>query len=148
MHRSQRDRAQGGKMLAKTDRRGATIVRRSILATVLALATAQGASGAVTPEQKCEGGKNLTAGKYAACLAKAQMLYVGSGDSAAYMTAVSLCETKLASKWGKLELGATQVGTVCPSQSDATPITDFVDACSSAVAEALSGGTLLQDVVS
>jgi hypothetical protein len=47
-----------------------------------------------TAQQKCEAGKNAAAGKYAACLEKAQKKFVLTGDVTKYGTAVdkSVCQ--------------------------------------------------------
>lgn len=71
-----------------------------------------------TPEQKCEGGKNQAAGKYAACVAKAEKTFVLKADPTKYGEALVKCQDKLTKLWDKLELKATEAGTVCPSVAD------------------------------
>lgn len=100
-----------------------------------------------TAEQKCEGGKNQAAGKYAACVAKAEKKLVLKGDLIKYGEALVQCEEKLTKFWDKLEMKATDAGTVCPSVGDQTEIQDFHDACEQSVAMALAGGTLGLDPV-
>jgi hypothetical protein len=117
------------------------------LATALALFAVPKASAA-TPEQACEAGKNQAAGKYSACLAKAEKSFVTSGDMTKYSGAVAKCGGKLVSTWNKLEFKALVKGATCPSSNDRDDVRDFVDACVAGVAEAVSGGTLPVDVVS
>jgi hypothetical protein len=106
------------------------------------------ALAAGTAEQKCEGGKNDAAGKYNACLGKAQKAFVATGDSIKYADAVARCEGKLINSWGKLEAAAVSAGTTCPSVGDQSPIEDFVDACSDSIAVAVAGGGLGPDPIS
>lgn len=102
------------------------------------------ATAATTPAQKCEGGKNDAAGKYASCVAKAEKSLVTSGDTGKYTTALSKCEEKFVDSWNKLETAAEGD---CPSDGDAIPVQNFVDACVQSVAEAVSpGGSLPVDV--
>jgi hypothetical protein len=101
---------------------------------------------ATTPEQACEAGKNDAAGKYAACAEKAYKGLVATGDMTKFSTAQTKCETKLASGWDKLEAAAVANGTTCPSIGDQAAVGDFVDACVTTVAAALSGSPLPTDV--
>jgi hypothetical protein len=111
------------------------------IAAILLCATS--AHAGPTAEQKCEGGKNQAAGKYAACVAKAEKGLVLKGDLIKYGEALVKCEGKLTKFWNKLELKATEAGTVCPSVGDQTEIQDFHDVCEQSVAAALAeGGTL------
>jgi hypothetical protein len=96
---------------------------------------------AVDPSDKCEGGKNDAAGKYAACMAKAEKSFVlgaGVGDVEA---AQLKCSDKLSKSWNKFEAPAA-----CPSMGDEATIRDYVDACVLSVAVALSGGSLPVDI--
>jgi hypothetical protein len=102
---------------------------------------------AATPEQSCEAGKNQAAGKYSACLAKAEKSFVTSGDMDKYSDAVAKCADKQVKTWNKLEFKALVQGADCPSEGDRDQVRDFVDACVAGVAEAVSGGTLPVDVV-
>jgi hypothetical protein len=112
-------------------------------AVAMLAATAQAAP---TAEQKCESGKNSVAGKYAACMHKAQQKFVSGGgvDLAGRTDAETSCASKLDGKWSSLESKAG-VG-VCPSEMDQTPVRDFIDACVVAVEGELAGGTLPLDV--
>jgi hypothetical protein len=102
------------------------------------------AAAATTPAQKCEGGKNDAAGKYASCVAKAEKNLVTSGDTGKYSTALGKCDEKFSDSWNKLESSAEGA---CPSDGDAVPVRSFVDACVQSVAEAVSpGGSLPVDV--
>jgi hypothetical protein len=101
---------------------------------------------AETPAQKCEAGKNGEAGKYAACLHKAQQKFVSGGetDTTALDEAVAKCGVRSSKKWTSLE---DKAGTgVCPSEDDASAIQDFVGACVLSVEDALGGGALPLDV--
>ena len=120
--------------------------RVAALATMLAILGAKG-TAAATPEQTCIAGMNDVAGKYAACLAKAEKSLAAGGDSEKYAPAIFKCEQKLTSGWNKLEGGAILAGTVCPSAADEAEIGDFWGACSTGLAEALGGGDLPVDVV-
>jgi len=100
-----------------------------------------------TPEAKCQSGKNDAAGKYAACMGKAEKGLVATGDTVKYAAAVSKCEGKLIGTWSKLEAAAVAAMTTCPSTGDQSPIEDFVAACSESVAAAVAGGTLGPDPV-
>jgi hypothetical protein len=113
---------------------------------VVTLAYAPLAPAAGTPEQKCEAGKNDAAGKYAACVSKAEKSFVTGGDAMKYAEALGKCEDKYGSSWAKLEQKAVDAATTCPSTGDETAIQDFVDACTQSVAEAVGGGTLPLDV--
>ncbi len=122
------------------------MMRKSITQVLALLATASVAL-AVTPEEKCEIGKHATAGKLAACLAKAEKKFVISGDAGAYGEAQLKCAAKFETKWQKLEAAATAAMTSCPSTMDQTAVAEFRNACHQAVATALSGGTLIADPI-
>jgi hypothetical protein len=121
--------------------------RRVLAAAAAALLGGATMAPAATPEEKCQSGKNNTAGLYASCLAKAEKVHVLTGDAMKYGAAVTKCETKYGLLWGKLEQKAVDAGTTCPSTGDQTDIQDFVDACNTSVAEALAGGTLPLNVL-
>lgn len=106
-----------------------------------------GAAAAQSPAEKCEAGKNDTAGKLAACLAKAEKRFVLKGDAAAYEQAVTKCMTKFNSLWSKLEQKAADKGGACTTTMDGTQLSDFVGACSAAIANALAGNPLVDDPV-
>ena len=96
---------------------------------------------AVDPSNKCEGGKNDAAGKYAACMAKAEKSFVLGADVGDLEAAQLKCSDKLSKSWEKFEAPAA-----CPSMGDEAAIRDYVDACVLSVAVALSGGSLPVDV--
>jgi hypothetical protein len=123
-------------------------IRAAAIAATLALMTAQAAAGAVTPAQKCEGGKNDASGKYAACLGKAEKAYITTGDAGKYASALVKCESKMDVAYNKLEFGAVVSGGSCPSTSDATSIESFVESCNASIAAAVGGGTLGPDPIS
>jgi len=124
-------------------------IRSRLLIPTAALATliAVTAFAAGTPEQKCQAGKNDVAGKYAACMGKAEKGLVTTGDAVKYAAAVSKCEGKILGAWSKLEAAAAAAGATCPSSGDRSPIEDFMSACSESVAVAVAGGTLGPDPV-
>ncbi|MBI5504083.1 MAG: DUF1566 domain-containing protein [Deltaproteobacteria bacterium] len=124
-------------------------MRTTITATVIAAMVfgAGAAMAAATPEQKCEAGKNDAAGKYAACAAKAEKVYVSTGDATKYAALLAKCEAKLIASWSKLEAAALAAGATCPSAGDQAPIEYFVDACVQSVAAAVGGGPLGPDPV-
>ncbi len=81
------------------------------------------ASAAPAPEAKCGAGKTDAAGKYAACLLKAEKSLVLNGDSEKYAAQSTKCEEKLDAKWGKLEAGGA-----CWSEGDGPEVKDLVEA--------------------
>ncbi|HYD46762.1 MAG TPA: DUF1566 domain-containing protein [Terriglobales bacterium] len=103
------------------------------------------AIAATTPEQKCQGGKNEAAGKFAACVAKAEKKLVTGGDAVLYSEALAKCATKFTSKWYKLEQAAASAGVICPTIADETSIRSFLEACNGAIADALAGNPLVDD---
>jgi hypothetical protein len=125
------------------NRRGGTSLGMTVVAAVTMLAAS---AHAATPDQKCEAGKNSVAGKYAACLHKAQQKFVNGGslDVPARDAAETTCANKASAKWGTLESKAGP--GICPSESDDAAVRDFIDACVVAVEGELAGGTLPLDV--
>jgi len=115
-------------------------------AMVLLLGAAMAQAGPA-PDVKCEAGKNDTAGKYAACMAKAEKTFVVDGDQNNYDAAVGKCADKFGTSWQKLEDTADGKGWPWPSVGDKMPIQDFLDACQQSVAVAVRGGTLGPDPV-
>jgi cysteine-rich repeat protein len=95
---------------------------------------------------KCESGKNITCGKYASCIYKAQSKFVRSGrtDTERYEKVVVKCNDRYSSKWQSLE---DRADGACPSTGDETDIQDFIDACILSTQDALGGGTLPSDVI-
>jgi len=126
----------------------ARLCRGSILAIVVSLLVS-GASAAnaamPTPAQKCEAKKNRISGEYADCLAAAERKFVLFADAAEYAAKVAKCDSVYARDWQAIEqkAGAGE----CPSEGDETDIQDFVGACHSSVADALSGNPLILDPV-
>lgn len=124
--------------------------RSSVAAAAFAILAGLAPSGgwaAPSPEAKCEAGKNDAAGKYAACVAKAEKGLVATGDTVKYAATLSKCEGKILASWSKLEAAATAAATSCPSMGDAVPIEGFVAACAESVAVAVAGGTLGPDPI-
>ena len=126
----------------------ATTIRASreitLAATVMMMLACPTAYAAGTPAQKCEAGKNSAAGKYTACIEKAQSGFVVSGDAVKYDADVTKCDGKLLAGWTKAESAG---GLDCPTTGDEAAIGDFLDACTDSVAVALHGGALPSDVV-
>jgi hypothetical protein len=114
------------------------ILSAALTASALAASLSQ---AAVDPSDRCEGGKNDAAGKYAACMAKAEKSFVLGAGVGDYEDAQLKCSDKLSKSWEKFEAPAA-----CPSMGDETAIRDYVDACVQSVAVALSGGSLPVDV--
>jgi hypothetical protein len=113
----------------------------SFIAALLLVTSVARAAG--TPEQKCQSGKNKAAGKYAACLQKAEAKVVVTGDITKYNATISNCETKFASTWQKLIDSATAAGATCPD----APLTGaqfktVIDEHSGNISTALAGGGL------
>ncbi len=120
---------------------------RGTIAAALVLALPLGALAGLTPEQKCEAGKNDVAGRYDACAAKAEKGLIVNGDMEKYASTLVRCEDQLVDKWTKLEADAVAAGAACPSTGDQVAIQNFVDACVQSVAVAVGGGTLGPDPV-
>jgi hypothetical protein len=103
-----------------------------------------GAALAVAPEQKCQGGKNKAAGKYAYCRQKAEKGLAYNGDTAKYNYAIAKCEQKFTKAWQKEIDRATAAGTTC---LDAPLVeADFklaIDAHADIIATALAGGGMI-----
>ncbi len=116
------------------------------VAACVALLWTAAALALPTAAQKCEAGKNLAAGKYAACLQTAQKNLVLNGDTTKYNTAVGKCDTTLAKTWTTLENAAVKKGTTCPSTGDETAMQTFLTANADSVATALHTPPLITDV--
>lgn len=100
-------------------------------------------TAALTPEQKCEAGKNQAAGKYADCRQKAEAGLVKTGDVTKYNTAIGKCETKFQDKWQKLIDAATAASVTCPDAPLAvSAYKDVIDEHTDNIAQALGGGGL------
>lgn len=127
-------------------KKGTKTLQASVIAIGASLWMAA-ATSAATPAQRCEAGKNGTAGKYAACLHKAQQKFVSGGevDTAGRDAAVLACGTKYSDTWQGLEAKAGAM--VCPSEGDESSIQSFLDACILSAENALSGDALPSDVV-
>ena len=124
------------------ERTTGTAGRGWVFAAGLLLVSALSAEAAVTPEQKCEGGKIDAAGKFSACLAKAEKGLVSNGDVAKYDAAVTKCQATLDSSYTKLEAAAEKKGGTCPTVNDAAPVEAYVTECVDGLAVAAAGGDL------
>lgn len=115
-----------------------------LLGLVLSVVGAEAATAAVTPEQKCQAGKTVEAGKYASCLTKARGKLVTSLDQAKYDAAVAKCAAKLAKKYTSLEDKAVSAGTMCPTEADIGDL-EGLSADYAAAVDASLGGTRYVD---
>jgi hypothetical protein len=106
----------------------------ALIVTVLACATP--AFGLLTPAQKCEAGKNLAAGKYAACRLKAESKLVKTGDTAKYTETIDKCYFKFNKKWVALEGAANGA---CPTGPDEPALESLIRNHANLVAFELSG---------
>lgn len=115
---------------------------RLITMVLAAVVMTAGNVSAATPEQKCEAGKNDAAGRYFACLAKAERAFVLNGDTARYDSAVAKCPIKFNDRWNVLETAASAAASACPSEGDADSVRGFLHYCEQSVAAAVGGGAL------
>jgi len=113
------------------------VFRIGVLITTV-LFTVSGAIAGLTPEQKCQAGKNKAAGKFSACLANAEKFTI-SGDLEKYLPAIIKCGDKVLAAWNKLETKAADAGVSCPTTDDLVAISSFLQASEYGVAQALSG---------
>lgn len=116
----------------------------AMAASLVTFAFALQAQAAPTGVQKCQAGKTLAAGKYAACRLKAEKKRILTGDTGKYVLAIGQCATKLSDKWQVLEDKAADAGAVCPDD----PLSEIVfqavvDAAADNIATGLSGVDLL-----
>lgn len=121
-----------------TIRRGAAL---AVCAAGLMLAPVTPALAGPTAEQKCEGGKVQTAGKYAACASSAEKVLLLKGDAVKYAAALAKCSDKLGLGYDKLE---SKGG--CSTMDDAVSVEAFMASCTLSVTGALSDGTPLPDL--
>lgn len=111
---------------------------RSVLSTAAMAAILLGPLSAMarpTPEQACKAGKNDAAGKYAACLAKAQKSFSITGDADTFARSQGVCSTKLSDAWTKVEAAGG-----CPSTSDLAAIKNLLDVALTGTASTIQGG--------
>jgi len=141
----------------------ALVATFAMLSISASTATAQRLSAA----GKCEAAKNQEAGKYAACLHKAEVRLIKTKgqcsissetrcfrdddcplaetcakDTTKVDAAVAKCEEKFDAKWDKLEAAAAKKSASCPDGLLAAEIRDAVDEHVVNVAAALTGGGL------
>jgi len=116
-------------------------VRNATTTMVLTLALTIGLpTWAASPEDKCEASKNQEAGKYAACLLKAEKGLLLGGDAAKHSKAVAKCDAKFLSKWTRAEAKAAKAGTACPATGDEASVMTGIGASTACVSTAISGG--------
>lgn len=102
-----------------------------------------GMAGAATPEQKCQGGKNRVAGKYAACRQNTEKGLALNGDPIRYAAAIAKCEAKFAADWQKEDTRAAADGATCLDLPlVAADFKTAIDAQTGSIATALAGGGL------
>jgi hypothetical protein len=120
--------------------------QRSTGLTIVAVALLVGASsawGTLTPQQKCQSGKNRTAGKYAVCRHNAEAKLATTGDTVKYNGALAKCATSFQSAWQKLDAKAAKANATC--LDGASSVGNFqavIGLCTDEVAAALGGGAL------
>jgi len=110
-----------------------TRLTRSIAFLVLPLFAGAPSFGASAGE-KCESAKLKFAGKYAACLLKAESKAAKTGGAPDY----SKCDRTYVSKWQSIESKAG--AGVCPSEDDQLPIAAFISVATEQLSLALGGG--------
>lgn len=130
-----------GRLLHAAPRLRAALLAGCVLITPLSL------QAAPTPEQKCQAGKNLVAGKYAACRAKAERDGILRPDPGRREASVARCRDVLAGKWLGLEERAQRAGVFCPSTGDMPLIADFLESCAQSLAKELSGDTSIPNPI-
>jgi hypothetical protein len=126
--------------MTKIHKRNATWLGRIEAGALLLLLPVLATAGP-TDEQKCEGSKMQSAGKYAACAAKAEKLLVLKGDTTKYDDALAKCSDKLDGDYTKVE---SKGG--CPTTGDAITVEEFMAACTLSVSGSLTDGTPLPDI--
>jgi len=134
---------------------------------MLSLSASVASAQRLSPAGKCEAAKNQEAGKFAACLHKAEARLIKTKglcsissetrcyrdddcpvaetcvkDTAKVDAAVAKCGTKFGDKWDKLEAAAVKKGDVCPDGLLASDIHDAVDDHVANIAGALAGAGL------
>jgi hypothetical protein len=112
------------------------------VATALTLLWGGTAQAILSPQQKCQSGKNKAAGKYAFCRQNAEAKLISTGDTGKYAAGILKCETKFADKWESLETARNASCLDSPPllQSDFKTV---IDAHSGNIATALGGGGLV-----
>lgn len=115
-------------------------VARGLLASVLATSTAH---AVITPELKCEAGKNEAAGRYARCRQHAEALRIKFQDEARFGKAIERCNSKLGRSWERLEEQAIAAGGTCPTMGDLGVVQLYQSSRSEVLTEALSGAGVL-----
>jgi hypothetical protein len=115
----------------------------SFLAALLVAIVPRVASGAASPETKCQAAKNRASGAYARCLHEAEAKLALSGDAAKYATAVAKCSDAVAAGFAKAEAAAARTGGACAATDDAGPIAEAVADTAGTVAAALAPGGAL-----
>jgi hypothetical protein len=108
--------------------------------TALTLLFCASVQAALTPEQKCQSGKNKAAGKYSFCRQNAEAKLVRLGDTLKYAADILKCETKFADKWLSLETARNASCRDVPLLQSA--FKSVIDAHTGNIATALGGGGL------
>jgi hypothetical protein len=114
----------------------------TIVAAALLLCTSS-AHGKLTPQQKCQAGKNRAAGKYAACRQSAAAKFAQTGDATKRDKSLATCMAKFTPTWAKLEANAAKVSASClDGTSTAGDFQAVIDVSTNDVATGLGGGGL------
>ncbi|HYC01400.1 MAG TPA: DUF1566 domain-containing protein [Candidatus Limnocylindrales bacterium] len=95
-----------------------------------------------TPEQICQAAKTDAAGRYSACLAKAEKAFALTADTVKYAEAVAKCDLSINESFEKAEVKAEGQGTSCLSTGDVSAIKDLLEGCGAGVVSGVSGGSL------
>jgi len=111
------------------------MLKQGISVAVAAVCLAHGTALGVTPLNKCEAAKNKVAGKYFFCRQKAQANAIKKGTLPDY----AKCDALYLTKWMEAE---ANVGGICPTLGDQSPIQTCIEEHTSQMALALKhGGT-------
>ena len=109
--------------------------------TALTLLWSAATQAVLSPEQKCQAGKDKQAGKYAFCRLKAEAKLIRTGDTLKYGLDILNCETKFSIRWGNLETAKNASCLDAPlTQAEFKTV---IDGQTSNIATALGGGGLV-----
>jgi hypothetical protein len=106
-----------------------------VLVSLLGVSLLGTGAAAVDPDVKCESKKLATAGKYSACLFKADSKAVKKGIAPDY----TKCEEKFSSAWEKHEIKAAGA---CPTNCDDLIVEAEIASQAGAIRDALAGAGL------
>jgi hypothetical protein len=110
---------------------------------VVGLLAADGAGAGVSPQQKCQIGKNKAAGALATCRQGVEAAFARTGDVAAHDAAMARCAARFAKAWSRLEAKATRAGAAClDGAGTATAFARVIEDDTDNIATALQGAAL------